>query len=335
VANGCQAASTTRVLTLVDPTLVSTFAGAVAGGTGTSSATWLGGHFDVVVTAGEGINVCSVQVTPYSFAGPFDVQVHVTDNTFVGKDANSAAWRLVALGSGVANGGSLTNPTLVDVALNTPFYLPPGNHGLAIYIDNPAGTANLAYSTAPAASPYVGADLTIHPAGVGIVKTGLFAGGTLTPRLWNGGFRYTKCSTSQTPGFGFYGPGCAGLLGIPGQDAQNAPRIGTAFLVDVTNVPGGAGGIAFMTMGLSRTTSAFGPLPFHGAAFGAPGCYLRASSDGAVLLLGGPTATWSIAIPAASNLLCQQFWTQALVASPGSNALGWVASDAYGIIIGQ
>ena len=312
----------------------STLTGILAGGNGTASATQVGNLFDISVTNPQGINICGLTSTPYTSTGQRDIEVYLTEDTFVGKDADITQWRLVGTGSFVSTGGAFTAPTPHSYGLDAPIFVPNGNYGMAVFMADPVGTANVAYTNGPQ-GPFSNADLTMIVGGTGVAKTALFGGSTFSPRIWNGEVHYTLCSSSFEPGYGFYGTGCAGTAGVPSLTLQagSAPRINTTLNVDVGNIP--AAGVVIMTMGLSNTASIFGALPFDGTPFGAPGCFLRASPDVNTFLFGTPTATWSLALPNDPGLLCVQFFNQAFTLDTGANALGFVTSDAYSGIVGQ
>ncbi len=321
---------------ITKPTYVAnTLQGAIGGGTANRSATAVGHHFDVTVASPEGINICGLSVTPYSFTGPFQIEVYVTPDTYVGKDAAPAAWRLAATGAGTSPGGtSTTNPILVEVPLVRPVLLPQGSYGLAIYLVG-SSVNYLVQSTGPL-GPFGNADLTIYPSpgtAPGVGKTDRFAGVTSQNAIWNGRIHYSRCSVGGDAGYGFFGSGCTGAQGIPGNVAQTLPRLGTTLNIDFTRLPQNAG---FMLLGFSRTMSAFGPLPLSLAPFGAPGCSVLVSGDASILLLGNNnTATWSLAIPLSPNLACVQFHTQALVLDPAANQFGAVVSDAASGVLGN
>jgi hypothetical protein len=110
------------------------------------------------------------------------------------------------------------------------------------------------------------------------------------------------------------------------------PGLGSTLNVSINNLPLSA---AIMLTGFSRTASAFGPLPLNTAAFGAPGCSLRSSTEISLFVLGtGNTANWSLPIPLATGLVGLQLYNQAAVIDPGFNAAGVVLSDAAGMFIG-
>ncbi len=328
----CRTSSATRAV-VTAPLLATTV---LTGGAGISHNNTVGTLFDVDVTAAEGISVCGVTIGTFASTAPFTCQVFATAGGYLGKESNAAAWRQVATGTGSRSGGTAGAPSLNEVALSAPFYLAPGRHGLAVFM-NGGGTSYIAY-TPQALGPFANADLTVIPDPAnapGVVRTTLFtaAGNVVRPGTWNGSLHYTRASLTGTPGYGQLGPGCAGPLGIPGNNALALPRLGQQVIVEVTNLPASS---AFFILGFSRTASIFGPLPLDLAGFGAPGCFARVSSEGVVLLVGGNgSATWTLPIPNQVALLGQQFFTQALAFSPNTNALGAVTSDAAAAVVGN
>ena len=89
-------------------------------------------------------------------------------------------------------------------------------------------------------------------------------------------------------------------------------------------------------VGLSNTTSGFGPLPLNLTSFGAPGCHGRVSPDATWFLLGaGGSAGFNFPIPNQAILLGFTFYTQALVFDSSLNALGASTSDAAVAVVGR
>jgi hypothetical protein len=139
------------------------------------------------------------------------------------------------------------------------------------------------------------------------------------------------------PSYTPYGAGCPGSAGTPNLQAlaPTWPSIGTTFTLQVGNVPA-APGLAFLAFGLSATSWNGNALPFALAAIGAPGCFVHASPDGALLLVaGGGAATLSVAIPDDRALLGTVLYHQALVLDPAAgNQLGGTVSNAARLVIG-
>jgi PKD repeat protein len=327
----CRNATSTRTL-LLAPTSLATNNGT----TGTTSATSVGNFFDIAVLATDGISVCGLTSQTYTGNGAYTVSVYITPDTYFGKDTNISQWRLVATGNGVMNGGTTATPSQNLIALNTPFYLPQGNYGVAIYHTAAAGAAYISY-TSVAGGPFANADLSIHAnpgAAPGIARTALFAGSAFgPPRQWAGTFHYTKTSLNNQAGYGFFGLGCAGSLGVTNLTHSSRPAIGTTLTVGLNNLPASA---AIVLTGFSNSVSAFGALPVNLGTFGAPGCSGRVSPDATLFVLGsGNSANWVFNLPNAPGLIGVMMYQQALVLDPGFNALNMVASDATGLIIGM
>lgn len=141
--------------------------------------------------------------------------------------------------------------------------------------------------------------------------------------------RFDSCSSAYT----VFGAGCAGALGVPGNEVLQQPKLGTSLMARITRMPQSLG---FLALGTSRAVSAFGPLPVAMAPLGMAGCDLRVSLDYLQVLSGSnQTATWSLAIPNNPMLLGMQFYSQALVVDPAANAFGAILSDAATATLGQ
>lgn len=306
---------------------------ATAGGNGLSSTTYMGNMFDIQVLNPQGINICALSMRPYTFTGPYNLSVYVTPGTYVGNQFNASAWRLVGTGAGVSAGGTTATSVLTVTPLNDFAYLPPGNYGMAVYIHYPSTTVYLAYTNGPV-GPFANSDLVITPSPAtapGRSMSLLFASSGVDSRMWNGAIHYSTASNGGDAGFGFFAPGCAGSMGITNLSG-NRPQLGAQLNVNLNNLPQS---LAIMMTGFSRTTSLFGALPLSLASFGAPGCFGRVSPDATLFLLGAANAaTWSFQVPNNGALAGLQMYSQALVFDAGFNALGAVASDAAGMLIG-
>ncbi len=282
-----------------------------------------GNFFDVDVLNPNGISVCAIDTKTTAAANAaVTVNVYATPGTYVGVQQNAAAWRLIATGTATGT-GSLQPP--VPVTLAQPFYLAPGSHGLFVQVSGGGGPQ---YTSG--ANAYGNADLTLT---LGASQATPFVSAPATPRTWNGALHYSTCATGGEAGFGFFGLGCAGTLPVSRQIASSLPRLGQSLVVGVDNLPVS---VAVMIVGLSRTVSAFGPLPLDVAPIGMPGCSARVSLDGAEVMLGASNAaTWTFAIPNTPALACMQFFTQALVFDAPANPFGAVLSDAAAAVIGN
>lgn len=131
-----------------------------------------------------------------------------------------------------------------------------------------------------------------------------------------------------------YGAGCAGTLGVPTLAAAAAspvPVLGSTFSLAIGNLPAGIGLVGF---GFSNTSWNGLPLPLPLTAYGIPACSLWASPDSTGLVLGSPTATWSLSIPNWSGLFGMPFYNQAFSLDAGANALGLTVSNAGAGVLG-
>ncbi|MBL8754245.1 MAG: hypothetical protein JNK15_13165 [Planctomycetes bacterium] len=148
---------------------------------------------------------------------------------------------------------------------------------------------------------------------------------SLCPIYYSGIWCIRCCSEDAFPAqYNTIGPGCPGTIGIPTLLPAALPRLGQTMIVNVTNVPAQLG---LMITGTSGSNSTLGSLPFDLSVVGMPGCFLRSSLDLTdALFTFGPTASWSLAIPNQGGLLGLNFWQQAFLFSPPTNAFGGVMS---------
>ena len=126
----------------------------------------------------------------------FGWEVWITDPgvSYLGNEANPAAWTQVATGTGVGMGINVPSP----VTLNNTFGLDANTlYGMALVIGPEAG---LDYTNGPL-GPYSNADLTLE---LGSTSNVPFSGSPFNPRIWNGTIYYTP------------GPGVLALLGLAG-----------------------------------------------------------------------------------------------------------------------
>ncbi|MCR9244770.1 MAG: formylglycine-generating enzyme family protein [bacterium] len=136
----------------------------------------------------------------------------------------------------------------------------------------------------------------------------------------------------QSPAFVVFGSGCPGSLPASQLSLMTPPVQAGTMSYDIDHLPVDA---AVVLTGLSRTNSSLGALPLDGAAYGAPGCFLRVSPDASALVLGaGNQATYSLAIPPGVGLIGVRLFQQALVLDPAANAAGAVTSEAVEFVIG-
>lgn len=321
VSNVCQSYSLTRRVVVAN-TLQTRFDGStitVSGATGGAN------FFDLTVSNPLGVTVCALDVhSNVPAGGTVGVNVHIVPGTYLGNEATPAAWRQIA--GATATSAGLGSPTYV--AFPGTFYLPAGTYGVCV---EQIGNSPV-YINVGGTQTFSNADLSLT-AGATQAEPVFGAGTIFTPRIWNGAFHYTTCTVTGDAGYGYFAPGCAGSLGVPGNVGTSLPRLGNTMSADLTNLPQNA---AFFVLGFSRTSSVFGPLPLDLGLFGAPGCPARVSPDATLLILGtGGTASYSLALPNIPGLLCGQFYTQGLALDAAANAAGFVSSDAAAALIGQ
>ncbi len=307
------------------------------GGNGLSAA-GSGNVFDLTVAAATGINVTGITMAPYSttltVGAPLTCEIWMTDaagGMLGGSPVNhsvQARWRLMATGSGNFNGGTFTAPVPVAMTLNQRFYVAPGTYSMAVRLME----CGVAYSNGTGANQtWANADLSIF---CGLGKSPLFGTGANNPRVWNGALAYDRPDFGGLAGLGFFAAGCPNSLAQNStQNITGLPRLGGTLSVAYDNLPNSA---VINLLGLSRTVSSFGPLPFDLGPFGAPGCPARVSPDASSFAIGtGGTATWSLGLPLNAALQGQRFFLQGFVFDPTANAMGVITSDATAGVIGS
>jgi hypothetical protein len=218
-----------------------------------------------------------------------------------------------------------------------PFHLPAGSYGLAVYIDNPNGSAGISYSNA--SQGITGnADIGFYPnqaTAPGISRNALFAGNSFgPPRVWNGEVHYTSCAIDGSASYGWFGSGCGGTLPVARNTAVLLPRVGQTMALQFTNAPADVG---LLFLGFSRTLSpTLGSLPVDLSLVGAPGCAARVDPETSYFLVGtGGVLQHALAIPNDPVFACLPFYTQAFVFDASANAFGGVVSDAAAGVVGN
>lgn len=115
-----------------------------------------------------------------------------------------------------------------------------------------------------------------------------------------------------TASYTTFGSGCAGSNGVPALQPQNVPALGSAFRLDVVNLPAG-GGVAVLVLGLSNSSWNSLPLPLDLTIIGLPGCTALCSVDFTTLLFhASGLATWTLPVPNLPTLGGMQFFNQAV-----------------------
>ncbi len=301
-----------------------------AGGNGLT-ATGAGNVFDIQVTNPNGIVITDIIMSPWVVTpGPFTIDVYLTedDSGWAALHANAAPWRLVATGSATTTTTATSGaPVPVSFPLAQRLHVSAGNYSMAIHVNG----GGVAYTNGNGTNQnYSNADVTLN---LGGGKSAPFSASVFQPRIWNGALIYDDCAVGGLAGYGYMGNGCPSSLGISNLTSSSAPVLGGTLTVDVNNLPLN---VAVMALGLSNTSSVFGPLPVDLTAFGAPGCFGLVSPDSNAVLIGaGGSATYNLNLPNLPALLCTQIFNQAFVIDPAANALGGVLSDAASGILGN
>ncbi|MCA8978133.1 MAG: PKD domain-containing protein [Planctomycetes bacterium] len=284
--------------------------------------------FDVDVTAPLGLAISAFSVNAIAPANsPLALDIYQASDSYLGNEADPGAWQLVSQATGTISGYG--QPTLATLA--RPVYLPPGSHGLAMQFIG----GGPAVMDSRGNQIFANGELTLSFGAARTSSLGSpFATGSTAPRyccdstVW-----YDTFAVSGSAGYGFFGRGCPGTMGISTLLPSGDPVLGTTLTVTANHLPTSS---ALMVMGVSNTTSAFGALPYDLAAFGAPGCWLRVSPEMARLFTGTLNrADWVLGIPNNGHLFGVQLYQQAAVFDPGANAAGAVGSSAHGLILGR
>ncbi|MFN9276348.1 MAG: PKD domain-containing protein [Planctomycetota bacterium] len=281
-------------------------------------------YFDANVLNPSGIEVSSLDVITSTVSAPFTLDVYLKQGSYVGSEFVPAAWTQVGVASGTSNAVA-NQPS--NAVLAQPLYIPPGQYGVALRYNG----VSPRYLTG--ASTFGNGDLSLTLGAAAVTTAGPFATGTLnTPRSWSGTLYYDSHNVNGSAGYGFFGNGCAGALGMTSMPASSQPTLGGTLTVGLDNL---SFGLAVMVIGTSNTAGPLGPLPLDLGILGAPGCPLRVSVDATDTVVGaGATATWNFAVPNALPLSGVKLYNQAAVLD-ASNAFGFVTSKAYGWILGS
>lgn len=320
VARGCQPPVLLQKRIAVASTIDTTF----QGGLFLSAAATGGTNFlDVDVVNPMGITICGMHVnSSVAIGAPLTVRVHHKLGTYVGAVDNAAPWRLVGTGATVGLGGN--QRTYVGFA--PPIHLPFGVQGLAI---EQLGASPL-YSNLGGPATFVVPDCSIT---AGLVQALPIFGPAatslqFTPRVWNGALHFGTAQSNGAAGYGFFGAGCVGSLGVPGNRATTLPTVGGVATIVVDRLPLDFG---VLVLGLAPISPAIDL-----GVLGMPTCPLRVSLDLTQQFFGAANvATIPIAVPASPSLAGAPLYSQALSFDPLLNPFGFAISDAAAIVIGM
>ena len=164
------------------------------------------------------------------------------------------------------------------------------------------------------------------------LTTGTAVLGYERPNLLGGA--WTRSSIITRPAFKLY---CENSISgsEPIITALGVPRTGTTISLHLSNTV--ANSAAFLTIGLSATSSSAGPLPFSLETLGAPNCSLLTSYNRieSVAIDSFGAASSNLAIPNSISFLATRLYAQHLVLHPTANPLGIVVSAGINIFIGN
>jgi hypothetical protein len=139
--------------------------------------------FDLDVTDPAGIQIFAMDINTAAAAGGADF--YTCPTTWVGNEANAAAWTLAGGGT-FATGAGMGVGT--QVCFGGGFYLPQGQYGVAIAQDLATNQAYVT-GTAPFQLVYSTTELTLT---AGAANNTQFAGAPFNPRVWNGSLFYNQ-----------------------------------------------------------------------------------------------------------------------------------------------
>lgn len=114
-----------------------------------------------------------------------------------------------------------------------------------------------------------------------------------------------------------------------------APTIGTSAMLNLTEGP--SSGITLFGLGLSDSTSVYGPLPLSLDATGALGCSLLMSAEVLEVALTDAlgNSSYTLSIPNAPSLVSTRLYAQGIAWAPGANPLGLTYSNGANLFIGN
>ncbi len=114
----------------------------------------------------------------------------------------------------------------------------------------------------------------------------------------------------------------------------SAPTTNSTAQATVANIPSS---LAFLALGWSRTTAGPFQLPVPLAGYGMTGCYMLTSTEVVgepTTATGSTTASYSLQIPNAGNLIGVHLYLQAWAVAPGANPANIIVSNGLDWLIG-
>mgnify|MGYP000920364052 CR=1 FL=1 len=287
-------------------------------------------YFNMDVLNPAGVSISAFDSISSTLNTACTVDIFMKPGSYIGSEFNAAAWSLVATATGTSSAVANTPfPTL----LPQPWYVPAGSYGIAMrYV----GVTPRYFGTGTGPLYNIGnGDIALTLGAASLSTAGPFTGTNInTPRMWAGTIYYGTHNLTSQAGYGFFGPGCAGTLPASRSTLLSPPVLGGTLSVQYDNMPQSVGVIV---VGLSNTTSVFGPLPADLGQVGAPGCLLRVSPDATGVVSSVPPATtvvWNFGIPTTATLSGAVAYSQMAVYDPLANAFSAVMGDAAGWVLG-
>jgi hypothetical protein len=206
-------------------------------GLGTNSVV----YFDVDVLNPAGITVSQFDTNATASAGvTFSFEIYTKPGTYVGFEQNAVPWTLTASGAGITTGTG--TPSLVEFP---DFPLAMGVTGFACRIIGAGHT----YTNGNGTNQFVAnADLSIT---LGKSQSTLFSSAPISPRIWNGGFRYNCSAPFAYCTAGTSTHGCVPSISATGVASVSAS---SGFVIDIANVEGMKQGLIFYGISGQKST---------------------------------------------------------------------------------
>lgn len=281
-------------------------------------------YYDLDVLNPLGVNLTSIATLTGTTNTFFTIDMYLKQGTHVGSELNAAPWTKVGTASGLS---SIVFGAAAQGSFPMPVHIPAGSYGVALR------HIGIAPRYDSSANTFANADLSMTLGAAASTTAAPFqAVSVSTPRTWAGTLFYETNNIAGRAGYGWFGQGCPGTLGISSITNTTEPTIGGTLSTTVDNLEFG---VALMVIGVSNTFSGPIPLPLDLAFLGASGCALRVSLDATEsVAAAGATAPWSFGIPNVPALNGVQLYNQA-AALTSSNGFGFVTSHAYGWVVGN
>ncbi len=151
---------------------------------------------------------------------------------------------------------------------------------------------------------------------------------------------WTPCMVGFSPGMNNRNPGPRDLSASVGMstatdlvgltlNASSRPLIGSTATLQVSEIPPAGLGISILILSFTQVNPGIDL-----ASFGMPGCPQYVGLDTTFLLLGAPTASMAVTMPASPAWVGQSAYAQVASMVPGVNALGMLSSNGLRLQFG-